>query len=53
MANNMTTDKEKELEEIINMSILFRAKDCPVERRRKEHQRKALKEKIILFISSL
>lgn len=49
----MTTDKEKELESLINSSIPFTEKDCHVMKERKKWQRSKLKEKIIIFISGL
>lgn len=49
----MTTDKERELDQIIELAIPFRQKDCPVERRRKEYARIEAKKRLLKFISEL
>lgn len=49
----MAEDKEKELDQIVQLSIPFRQKDCPVERRRKEYLRIEMKKRLIEFIASL
>jgi hypothetical protein len=49
----MTTVKDAELDQIIEIAIPFRAKDCPVERRRKEYSRIETKKRLLKYISEL
>lgn len=49
----MTTDKDAELDRIVEIAIPFRVKDCPVERRRKEYARIETKKRLLQFISEL
>lgn len=51
--SNMTTDKERELEQLVEAAIPYRAKDCPVERNRKVWQRKQLVLKIKAFVLTI